>query len=146
MRQAYWSRIAYVKQQSFLIHDSIRNNITLNGQPCDEERLKKAIDAAGLNVLIESLHGKMDTIITENGRNVSGGQRQRIVLARALYKEADLIILDEPFNELDEESECALLRYFRQLAQSGKMIILITHNKKSLSFCNKTISLHEEPS
>jgi len=145
MRREYWSRIAYVKQQSFLIHDSILHNITLNGQAHDEERLKKAVDGAGLASLIEAFPEKLDTVIMENGRNISGGQRQRVVLARALYKEADLIILDEPFNELDEESESALLRHFVQLAQSGKMIILITHNRKSLSFCNKTISLHEEP-
>jgi ABC-type multidrug transport system fused ATPase/permease subunit len=141
----WWRRISYVKQQSFLIHDSIRNNITLNETPGDETRLSSAIDGAGLNDLIESLQGA-DTIISENGRNISGGQRQRIVLARALYKEADLIILDEPFNELDEDSECALLRHFLQLARTGKMIILITHNRKSLSFCNKIISLHEQPS
>jgi ABC-type bacteriocin/lantibiotic exporter with double-glycine peptidase domain len=145
MREAWWRRISYVKQQSFLIHDSIRNNITLNETPCDDARLGSAIDGAGLNDLIESLEG-VDTIISENGRNISGGQRQRIVLARALYKEADLIILDEPFNELDEDSECALLRHFLQLARAGKMIVLITHNRKSLSFCNKIISLHEQPS
>jgi len=145
MRESWWRRISYVKQQSFLIHDSIRNNITLNEAPCDETRLRSAIDGAGLNDLIESLQG-VDTVISENGRNISGGQRQRIVLARALYKEADLILLDEPFNELDEGSECALLQHFLQLARAGKMIILITHNRKSLSFCNKIISLHEQPS
>ncbi|MBN9384523.1 MAG: ABC transporter ATP-binding protein [Chitinophagaceae bacterium] len=144
MRQDYWSRIAYVKQQSFLIHDSILHNITLNGKARDEERLRNAVDAAGLTGVIETFPEKLDKVITENGRNISGGQRQRIALARALYKEADLIILDEPFNELDEESESSLLRHFRQLAQAGKMIILITHNRKSLSFCNKTLSLHEE--
>jgi len=145
MRRDYWSRISYVKQQSFLIHDSIRHNITLNGQSHDEGRLKNAIDAAGLAGVIDGFSEGLDKVVRENGRNISGGQRQRIVLSRALYKEADLIILDEPFNELDEESESALLRNFVQLAQSGKMIILITHNRKSLSFCNKIISLHEEP-
>lgn len=140
----YWSRIAYVKQRSFLIHDSIRNNITLDGQRCDEEKLKNAVHAAQLDDLIGSLPGKIDTIIAEDGRNISGGQRQRIALARALYKETDLIILDEPFNELDEDAETSLLLHFRRLAQAGKMIILITHNRKSLSFCNKTLSLHEE--
>jgi len=80
-------------------------------------------------------------MIAENGKNISGGQRQRIAIARALYKAADLIILDEPFNELDEASEIALLTHFRQQAQNGKMVILITHNKQSLSFCNKIVSL-----
>lgn len=143
---AYWNRIAYVKQQSFLIHDSIRHNITLNGEGWDELRLERAVTAAGLTSLVEGSPEGLDKVIMENGRNISGGQRQRIVLARALYKDADLIILDEPFNELDEESEQRLLCYLRQLAQEGKMVILITHNNKSFSFCNKTIHLYERAS
>ena len=79
----------------------------------------------------------------ENGKNISGGQQQRIAIARALYKNADLILLDEPFNELDEDSERLLLEHFRELAQQGKLIVLITHNKKSLSYCSQIISLHE---
>jgi ABC-type bacteriocin/lantibiotic exporter with double-glycine peptidase domain len=85
-------------------------------------------------------------IITENGKNLSGGQRQRIVIARALYKDAGLIILDEPFSELDRRSKNCLLNYFSELANAGKIIILITHNKESLSFCNKIISLDEKRS
>ena len=80
-------------------------------------------------------------MITENGKNISGGQRQRIAIARALYKDASLIILDEPFNELDEGSELALINYFRKLTESGAIVILITHNKKSLAQGTKTISL-----
>jgi ABC-type multidrug transport system fused ATPase/permease subunit len=141
IRQQYWRNISYVKQQPFLIHDSIRRNITLNGIACDETKLHNAIKAAGLEGLIASFPEKGDKIIAENGKNISGGQRQRISIARALYKAADLIILDEPFNELDETSEIALLTHFQQLAQNGKMVILITHNKQSLSFCNKIVSL-----
>lgn len=144
-RQRYWSSISYVKQQSFLIHDSIRHNITLNGTDCDETKLQEAISAAGLEELVASFPEKDDKIIAENGKNISGGQRQRIAIARALYKSADLIILDEPFNELDEASEMALLFHFQQLTESGKMVILITHNKYSLSFCNKIVTLDESP-
>jgi len=146
MSDAYWDRIAYVKQQSFLIHDTIRHNITLHGEPCDGQRLERAVAGAGLAGVVAGFPEGLEKVIMENGRNISGGQRQRIVLARALYKEADLIILDEPFNELDEESECMLLHHFKQLTKEGKMVILITHHKKSFSFCNKTINLHEEPS
>jgi ABC-type bacteriocin/lantibiotic exporter with double-glycine peptidase domain len=85
----------------------------------------------------------MEKIITENGKNISGGQRQRIAIARALYKEADLIILDEPFNELDEVSELLLVKHFKKIAGDGKMVVLITHNLTALSFCNKIISLDE---
>ena len=86
----------------------------------------------------------LNKIITENGKNISGGQQQRVAIARALYKNADLILLDEPFNELDEASETVLLEHFRALAKQGKMVIMITHDKESLGYCNKTISLDEE--
>ena len=165
-RQQYWRNISYVKQQPFLIHDTLLNNITLNGQhrndrqqshndpqhsrndrhpPPDDKKLQEVLRLSGLTALVDTWPEKENTVIAENGRNISGGQRQRIAIARALYKNADLIILDEPFNELDEESECALLLHFQRLARAGKLVILITHNKKSLSFCNKTFSLDEQP-
>ncbi len=138
-RQSYWSNIAYVKQQTFLIHDSICKNIIFNERDEDTERLKKTAAVTG----IDNIPGGLKKLIAENGKNISGGQRQRIAIARALYKNADLIILDEPFNELDEDSELKLVKHFRQLTDSGKIVILITHNKDSLSYCDKIISLDE---
>ena len=65
------------------------------------------------------------------------------MLARALYHDFDLLILDEPFSELDEVAEKIILVKLKLLAQKGKMIIMITHNKSSLSYCNKLISLND---
>ena len=95
-----------------------------------------------LEALIGQFAEGLKKVVSENGKNISGGQRQRIAIARALYKDADLIILDEPFNELDEASSILLLHYFKAMAEEGKMIILITHEQKSLSSCNKIISLN----
>ena len=143
-RRRYWPNISYVKQQPFLIHDTILQNITLNGRDYDEGKFQQALAVSGLNGVIDAFPEKWEKLIAENGKNISGGQKQRIAIARALYKNADLIILDEPFNELDEESENSLLRHFKQLSLTGKLIILITHNKKSLTFCTKIVSLDEE--
>ena len=142
-RKQYRKNIAYVKQQPFLIHDSILRNIVLDEKVYDLPRLNAVIKASGLNELVDADKEGMDKLIAENGKNISGGQRQRIVIARALYKEADLVIMDEPFNELDAESERRLLEYFRSVAASGKIVILITHNRDSLLYCNKTIHLDE---
>ena len=87
--------------------------------------------------------GGLDTVITENGKNISGGQQQSISIARALYKKASLILLDEPFNELDEEATHSILEHCKELSASGVTIIMITHDKKSLGYCNKIISLDE---
>jgi ABC-type bacteriocin/lantibiotic exporter with double-glycine peptidase domain len=142
-RRRSWGRIAYVKQQPFILHDSILVNITLQEQGYDEERLKNAVVLSGLDELIRKLPGGLRATVTENGKNISGGQRQRIAIARALYKQADLILLDEPFSELDEVAEERLLRRLAELADSGKMVIMITHNKQSLSWCTHTCDICE---
>ncbi|MFC0773509.1 ATP-binding cassette domain-containing protein [Terrimonas alba] len=136
-----WPSIAYVRQQTFLIHDTLSRNITLEEEVVSKSTLESAIKIAGLTELISQSPEGCDKMITENGKNISGGQQQRIAIARALYKSADMILLDEPFNELDENAETALLEHCRKLAQQGKMIVLITHNKKSLAYCTKIISL-----
>jgi ABC-type bacteriocin/lantibiotic exporter with double-glycine peptidase domain len=140
----FWPSLSYVRQQSFFIHDTIARNITLEEDTADKEKLQKLIKVSGLEELINNSPEGIHKIITENGKNISGGQQQRIALARALYKNAQLILLDEPFNELDEASELSLLQHFRQLADEGKMVIVITHNKKAFSFCNKIITLNDE--
>lgn len=142
-RPQYWSRIAYVKQQPFIIHDTLRVNVTLDETHFDQERLQRSVNLAGLEELIHKLPGGLDGVIAENGKNISGGQRQRIALARALYKDPDLFLLDEPFSELDEASEERLLETFRQLAAGGKIVVMITHNRESLAWCTATTSLGE---
>ncbi|MBS1564928.1 MAG: ABC transporter ATP-binding protein [Bacteroidetes bacterium] len=135
-----WPQIAYVRQQSFLLHDTLLHNVILDEKKHDEKKLHCALRFSGLTALIESLPAGLETIVAEHGKNFSGGQRQRIALARALYKKTKLIILDEPFSELDEAAEKAMLAHFQRLAGEGHIIILITHNSRSLSYCNKKLS------
>lgn len=142
-RQNLWKSISYVKQQPMLIHDTVLKNITLDDEECDHKRLEEILQVTGLKSLLQDVTG-FNKVITENGKNLSGGQRQRIAIARALYKNAGVIILDEPFSELDKNSEELLVYYFKKLATSGKIVLLITHNKESLSFCHKIISLDEK--
>jgi len=137
-RQHYWKDIAYVQQRPFLIHDTILTNITFGDGDNNEDKLNEIIQAVGLNEFINQFPEGLNKIITENGKNISGGQRQRIAIARALYKDANLIILDEPFSELDRISEQHIFMYLEELSKKGKMILMITHNKENLLHCNKT--------
>lgn len=140
----YWPFIAYVRQQNFFIYDTILRNITLEEEGFDNDKLQYALKISGIDEMIQHFPEGLEKIITENGKNISGGQQQRIAIARALYKSADIILLDEPFNELDEASEISLLEHFRELSASEKIVILITHDKMALSYCNKIISLDEQ--
>ncbi len=134
-RKQLWPRIAYVKQQPLLLHDSAKVNITLSVNSLNEQLFEKAIRTAGIE--------EPDKLIREDGRNISGGQRQRIAFARALYKDADLLILDESFSELDEAAEYELMKQVRREAASGKIVLLITHHQRSRQWCDKIIFLDE---
>lgn len=137
-RQSYWSRIAYVKQQAFFINDTILKNITLADDGYDNIRLERALYMSGLDDFLNTYPEGIGKMIKEHGKNISGGQRQRIALARALYHDFDLLILDEPFSELDNEAEREILARLSNL-NDDTMVILITHNKTSLAYCNKII-------
>ncbi|MDB5002601.1 MAG: hypothetical protein JWQ34_826 [Mucilaginibacter sp.] len=140
-RQEYLSRISYVKQQSFIINDTILKNITLSDDGFDKARLDDVIAFCGLENIIAQYSNGINEFIKENGKNISGGQRQRLMLARALYHDFDLLILDEAFSEMDTESENNILSKLRLLTQKGKMVMLITHNNASFDFCDRVISL-----
>ena len=142
-RKDYRSRISYIKQQPFFIHDTVVNNIILQEEGYDDSRLTEIMTFCGLDQILTQYPEGRELTITENGKNLSGGQRQRVMLARALYHDFDLLILDEPFSEMDGVSENEILSHLQLLAGNGKMIIFITHNKAGLSFCNKVISLDD---
>jgi ABC-type transport system involved in cytochrome bd biosynthesis fused ATPase/permease subunit len=105
-----------------------------------EQKLQDVILNAGIETITKT-ENQSGYIIKENGKNISGGQKQRIAFARALYKEYDLLILDEPFNELDAEAELQMLQQLKLVAHKGKMILLITHNTGALALCDKVVLL-----
>lgn len=141
MRRKHHLYFSYVRQQHFLLNDTLAHNIALENKDIDEPRLLQAIQLSGLSPVIAGKPEGIHTLISENGKNFSGGQRQRIALARALYKEAPVIILDEPFNELDEASERELHTLFRNIAATGKIVLLLSHSSFSMEYCNKKIDL-----
>ncbi len=142
-RMQFRQRISYSKQQPFFIHDTLLKNITLEENGHDTTRLKRVMQITGLDNIVASGETVSELIVTEHGKNFSGGQRQRIIFARTLYRDADLLILDEPFSELDAVSEIKMLEQLQRLAKAGKIIILVTHNEDALSYCNKIISADE---
>lgn len=139
--ESFRLRISYVKQQPYFIHDTLAKNITLANVNYNVQKMNEIITFCGLNNLVQSYPDGLHTLITENGKNISGGQRQRIMLARALYHDFDVLVLDEPFSEMDKAAETDILTQLQLLAAKGKIIVLVTHNPNSLSRCNKVIDL-----
>lgn len=142
-RQGLWQSVAYAKQQPYFIHDTIAKNITLSEDGPDSDRLDNALQLSGLSIMMDKFPGGIDFMVNEDGRNISGGQRQRIALARALYRDADLLILDEPFSELDEKSANGILKKLKSVADSGKIVLLISHQHSHLAYCNQVISIND---
>ncbi|MGN6420587.1 MAG: ATP-binding cassette domain-containing protein [Pseudobacter sp.] len=140
-RKQLRSRIAYVPQQPFLLHDTLLFNITFSPHNYDEERLQKAIRLSGLQSLVESHPEGIHFILEEQGRNLSGGQRKRVALARAFYKEASILLLDEALNELDFQSTTLLMFQLREAAEAGQMIIIVSHHQHILDHCHKIFSI-----
>ena len=109
---------------------SIRENITC-GHPISEERMWEAIRAAQLEEWILSLPEGIDTYVGERGTNVSGGQAQRIAIARAIAKNAPVILLDEPTSALDDKTMDSLMTALDVLTE-GKTVIHVTHRKETV--------------
>jgi len=89
-----------VEQDPFIFSDTVKENITY-GQPYDEDRFQETVRVCQLERDLEIMHFGADTIIGEKGINISGGQKARISLARAVYSNADIILLDDPLSTVD---------------------------------------------
>jgi ABC-type multidrug transport system fused ATPase/permease subunit len=135
-------KIGYVPQSSLILNNSIKNNIVfeIENVKIDTIRLNKCMSAVGLGVWIESLEFGADTYIGPGGLSLSGGQRKRIAIARALYHQPDLLILDEATSSLDVESEEGVLRSINEL-KKDLIILMISHQKSGLVICDNIYKL-----
>lgn len=136
--RAQWqSRIAYMPQAIFLLDASIAENIAFGTRgTLDERRVKEAAEAAEIEKFIEGLPEGYETRIGERGVRLSGGQRQRIGLARALYRKASLLILDESTSALDHATEARILASIGRL-DPELSILMIAHRQSTLGRCDR---------
>ena len=136
------SMISHVPQDIYLSDSSIRENIALGVELVDinDNLVKKIAEISQLSKFIERLPLKFDTLVGERGAQLSGGQLQRIGIARALYKQNEILILDEATNALDSVTEDRLLKSINSNYKHLTLII-ISHRQKTLKYCNKIFDL-----
>jgi len=117
-------KIAYIPQNVHIFNDTIAANVAY-GKEIDEEKVKEALKKANLLEFVESLPEGINTVLQENGSNLSGGQKQRIAIARALYKNPDILILDEATSALDNKSESVIMETINGL--KDMIVFIIAH-------------------
>jgi len=134
---------SYVPQEIFIFQGSIIENITLGrDENADLARAKKVIEIVDLGDWLNSFENSLDQIINQDGVGMSGGQKQRLSIARALYQEPKILILDEATNALDSKTETKVLKNLFQFCKSkNTTVIFVTHKKQPVYYCDLTIEM-----
>lgn len=134
-------KISMVMQEAMLMPLTIKENITL-GKDVPGERIEEVIKAAKLDGWIDSLEEGIDTYLGDRANEISGGQAQRIAIARAMLKDADIILLDEPTSSLDKETTTEVLEALDRLME-GKTVVHVTHHPDLLKGYDRIITVKE---
>jgi subfamily B ATP-binding cassette protein MsbA len=132
--------IAIVGQHPFLFNRTVKENIRYGRSDATDEEIIEAAQAANIHELIDSLPEKYDTVVGEQGSRFSGGQRQCITIARAILKDAPLLILDEATSSLDSESEQMVQQALSKLME-GRTVFVIAHRLSTVRFADKIVVL-----
>jgi subfamily B ATP-binding cassette protein MsbA len=130
------AHIGLVAQDTFLFNDTVANNIAYGNQAFNREKVREAARVALADEFIERMPHGYDTVIGERGVKLSGGQRQRLAIARALFKNAPILILDEATSHLDAESEMLVQRALGNL-MVGRTVIVIAHRISTIRRADK---------
>ena len=132
-------QFAYVSQDVVLFNDSVAANVTLGEEP-DAARLQAALEGAHLWGFVQELPRGVDTVVGHNGSELSGGQRQRLAIARALYKDAPVLILDEATSALDSQSERHVQAALEVLMR-GRTTLVIAHRLSTIEHAHRVVVL-----
>ena len=141
---SWQNALSYVPQKIYITNSSIKFNITFKNilTNKEQEKLNEVLKKVNLYDFVDSLYNKADTLLGEGGNNLSGGQSQRLGIARALYKDSQIIILDEATSALDEYTEEQILEKIYSKIDN-KTIISISHKKSSLKYCDKIYTVQD---
>ena len=131
-----------VMQEGYIFSDSIKNNIGVSDEEPDMEKVLKAVKTANLEDFIDSLPLKYDTEIGSDGQGLSSGQKQRILIARAVYKNAPVLIFDEATNALDANNEKVIMENLKNFFK-GKTVIIVAHRLSTVKEADNIVVLND---
>jgi ATP-binding cassette subfamily B protein len=134
--------MSFVFQDVVLFNDTVYNNIRIGDMDASEEEVMQAARAACCDEFIQQLPDGYQTLLGENGSTLSGGERQRISIARALLKDAPIVLLDEATASLDPENEVLIQQAISRLIE-GKTVIVIAHRLRTVAGADKIFVLDE---
>jgi len=140
--KSWQSIIGLIPQNIYLIDDKIKNNIALGTEESeiDINLLHRSIKMAELDQFIYNLPQGIETMVGERGARISGGELQRIGIARALYRNPKILILDEATSSLDAINEKKIMNTIESI-KKGKIVILISHRQSIIEYCTKIIEI-----
>jgi ABC-type multidrug transport system fused ATPase/permease subunit len=140
--RSWQDHIGYVPQTIYLVDDTLARNVAfgLPDDMVDQDAVARSIKAAQLDEFVASLPDGLDTIVGERGVRLSGGQRQRIGIARALYNDPEILVLDEATSSLDTETEQGVMDAVKELLGT-KTIVIIAHRTTTVSYCTKVYKM-----
>ncbi|MDM5328596.1 ABC transporter ATP-binding protein [Neobacillus sp. CF12] len=141
-RNSFRQQVGVVSQETFLLNSTLRNNLLYGKPDATIEELDRAVEAAGLKELIQSLEEKYETVVGERGLKLSGGQRQRVALARAILRQPPILIFDEATSSLDGETEEKVQEALEQLIP-GRTTITIAHRLITVRNADKILLLDQ---
>jgi ATP-binding cassette, subfamily B, bacterial len=141
-RNSFRQQVGVVSQETFLLNSTLRNNLLYGKKDATQEELDRAVEAAGLTELIQSLEDKYETVVGERGLKLSGGQRQRVALARAILRQPPVLIFDEATSSLDGETEEKVQEALEQLIP-GRTTITIAHRLITVRNADKILLLDQ---
>lgn len=142
-KEAWLKHVGYIPQTIFMLDATIRENIIFgNDVENDEVRLWNALEDAQLADFVRSLPDGLETAIGERGVRLSGGQRQRIGIARALYRNPDVLIFDEATSALDNDTEEAIMEAINAL-HGKKTMIIIAHRLSTIRECDSVFQVED---
>ena len=138
------NQIGYVPQTIYLTDDTLRRTVAfgLGDENIDEQAVVNAIRLAQLEEFVASLPEKLSTVVGERGVRLSGGQRQRIGIARALYHNPSVLVLDEATSSLDTPTEHGVMQAVQAL-QGSKTVIIVAHRLSTVEYCDRLYRIED---